>query len=735
MEVLRLMPIFLNLLPGALSEGWTIRALPRRAVSRSCVVIPCTFDFPSHRYKALHGAWFKYWHYWKYTVVYTKDPKYGMSTFVGRAKIIGDLEQKNCTLRINNLRPDDSDVYYFYVDLEGFTDHTFTEPVQLQVVHVPDKPEILLHEDITEGNPVNIICKSLFACPDNRPILTWSELPESTVNTVTKNSDEVSTVLTFNPSFKHHGLTVLCTADFPETSHRLVNSVTLSVKYSPRNTLVRMTFTDGNLISLHCSSEGNPAIHRFSWSKLSNGKGTDLSKVGETITVPKGIGEESYSCTATNTLGSSQSPPVRIPTEYAPRNLSIISRDTIKDSSITITEGNSAVILCSVQSIPASNLMWRHRGVTMNRTRSNNELWLEFLHVTSRVAGDYQCVAENEHGAVEGSMTIAVEHKYPHRERTVAISGATGGVREGSNVTLTCSSESFPPASSYAWFRIDGNTSVQLNTRARSVHFSHVTRGDDASFYCTARNPLDIGRSTIVHLSVEYKPEISWESECIRRAEGITCVCVARSNPPGDLTWNLPLANISGNQSSGHFVAWRVSKGQRVTGSLTLRGGQGEEGATVVCLVRNRHGEAMFKVYLWVKGGACNEWKVGLLVAGIMLSVALVGFVIFKTKAAATERASKPNDIAMTYSHLSAKHQGEQNTVVVDAWNISSDASSEAQTPTPQDLPKGRAGGEAAREQPAKHENLLYANINLLKLPSGDGTVHGGKGTDCILCN
>uniref|UniRef100_UPI00398E3618 sialic acid-binding Ig-like lectin 13 isoform X2 n=1 Tax=Pristiophorus japonicus TaxID=55135 RepID=UPI00398E3618 len=363
MEVLRLVPIFLCLLPGALSKEWSIRALSRRALSTSCVVIPCTFDFPSHPYTALHGAWFKYWYYWKYAVYYTKDPGYGMSTFVGRTKIVGDLEQKNCSLRINNLSPDDSDVYYFYVQLEGFGDHTFKEPVHLQVVQIPDRPEILLTEDITEGKPASIICKALYACPDNHPFLNWSALPDSTVGTITKSSDEVSTVLTFKPSFKHHGLTVHCTSKYPETAHQLVNSVTLSVKYFPRNTHISMTFIKGNIITLNCSSKGNPAIHRFSWSKVSHGRDTELRGVGQTITVPIGFGEEiSYYCKATNTLGSSQSAPVTIPTQYGAIILS--------ESKCTRYLDN-VTCLCVVQSNSTVEVKWHWPGRSIKVTGSD----------------------------------------------------------------------------------------------------------------------------------------------------------------------------------------------------------------------------------------------------------------------------------------------------------------------------------------------------------------------------
>ncbi|XP_038670162.1 sialic acid-binding Ig-like lectin 13 [Scyliorhinus canicula] len=103
--------------------------------------------------------------------------------------------------------------------------------------------------------------------------------------------------------------------------------------------------------------------------------------------------------------------PLRLTVQYAPQNLSITSLEMIDASSINIIEGTSTVIICSVESFPTSILTWRHLNVTMNRTSSNNELWLVVPHVTSRDTGDYECVAENEHGAVEGSITITVERR------------------------------------------------------------------------------------------------------------------------------------------------------------------------------------------------------------------------------------------------------------------------------------------------------------------------------------
>ncbi|XP_041037216.1 myelin-associated glycoprotein-like isoform X2 [Carcharodon carcharias] len=417
---------------------------------------------------------------------------------------------------------------------------------------------------------------------------------------------------------------------------------------------------------------------------------------------------------------------------YAPQNLSIASLDVINASSINIIEGNSAVIICSVESFPASNLTWRHLNVPMNRTSSNNELWLVIPHVTSRDTGDYQCVAENEHGAVEGFITITVE--YPPQETMVSISRSSGGIREGSNITLTCSSESVPPISHYTWFRIEGNTSTQLNTSSRALSFTPVTRENDAGFYCTARNPVGNSTSNITHLNVQYKPEISQQSECTRRSERVTCVCVANSNPPGDLTWHLPSANISGNQTHGGFVSWQVRDGHLVTGSLTLMRPQDEGGVMASCSVQNPHGETMFKMYLWVKGRDSSKWKVGLLTAGIMLSVLLAEIFIFicvrKRKTAMEERVSGTSDIALTSRPLSVKHQGKQNVLITEPQNTNRDTTGEGQTPAPRGISEGAVGGDVVHGNPNKTEEFLYANPQVLRMSSGDGSVHREEETE-----
>ncbi|XP_038670006.1 myelin-associated glycoprotein-like isoform X2 [Scyliorhinus canicula] len=257
-------------------------------------------------------------------------------------------------------------------------------------------------------------------------------------------------------------------------------------------------------------------------------------------------------------------------------------------------------------------------------------------------------------------------------------------------------------------------TSVLTLTPSLKHHGQNLT--------CRLRYPSVSSERTLV-LTVQYKPEISQESECTRRSEGVTCTCMANSNPPGDLTWHLPHANISGNQTQGRLVSWQVRDGHLMIGSLILTVPQDEEEVTASCSVRNPHGEAMFKVYLWVKGRDSREWTVGLLMAGIILCGFVAGILISmyvkKRKTATEERVSEISDIELSPIPLTAKHQ-----------NTTRDTTRKAEKSAPPRHSEGPVGEDAGHENPSGPDNLLYANINIAKLRSGDGTVSSEVDTE-----
>ncbi|XP_062912749.1 sialic acid-binding Ig-like lectin 10 [Mobula hypostoma] len=300
--------------------------------------------------------------------------------------------------------------------------------------------------------------------------------------------------------------------------------------------------------------------------------------------------------------------------QYAPQNLSITSPENVDNFWLNMKEGIPMSILCSVQSFPASNLTWRHLGVTLHTTSSSNELWLELPHVTPQQAGVYQCVAENEHGTAERAIT----------------------------------------------------------------------------------------------LSVEYKPEISPDSGCTRTPEVISCVCAARSNPPGELTWHLPLTNLSGNRTHGRFQTWQVEDGHLVTGCLTLGVGEGEEDVTAFCTVRNQHGEVMFTVSLWMKGGVSAVWMAVLLTSSLILSTLLAGLFVYRC-IQKRDRRTKEKDLEIL------------DTTVSSSARLTTPKDTERQRTSriPQEVTTVMSVGEGEECGP------VYASLR--ELPGGGGPQRRGE--------
>ncbi|XP_048379703.2 sialic acid-binding Ig-like lectin 11 isoform X2 [Stegostoma tigrinum] len=632
--------LLLSFLQAGLAQEWKIHT-PREVTTQegSCAQIPCNYSCPSHLTNQPRvGVWYYQTGIKRWSVASHSESLSNESPqFRYRTWLSGDLQDGDCSLIINNITREDAGYYYFKLTFVDKVKYKSKPATQLQVSDFTDKPMILPVE-IIAGKHVSLRCTFNTTCNGIPPVLTW-DIPTAIHGTVSEAITQHGVTLTYTsilsliPWRRHHGQTLTCRVGYPHASSE--QTLVINVQYTPEN--LAITSLDGSKVSsiniiegesavIICSVESFPASNLM-WRHLNvtisrTTSNNELRLVISYIT-SKDTGD--YQCVAENEHGAVMGS-ITITVQHAPENLAITSLDGFKASSINVTEGESAVIICSVESFPASNLTWRHFNVTINKISSNNELWLEIPRITYRETGDYQCVAENKHGAVERSITITVE--YPPRETTVSTSGASGGIREGHNVTLTCSSESVPPISHYTWFRVKGNTSTRLNSSSQILSFTPVTRGNDAGFYCTVTNPLGNSSSSMTHLNVEYKPEISQASKCAQRAEGITCVCAVNSNPPGDLTWHLPHTNLSGNQTQGGFVSLQLREGHLVTGSLFLTGPQDDEEVTVSCSVRNLHGTATFKVYQ-VKGRDYNNWTLGFIMTGSVLSVFLAGILFF----------------------------------------------------------------------------------------------------------
>lgn len=108
------------------------------AMTNSCVVIPCTFIYPSgvRPFRGTHGIWYFGQPYPQLfpPVVFKSRTDIVHESYKGRTKLLGDLSQKNCTLQINNLGVEHSGRYYFRADLGGANIYTYPDFTELKVL-------------------------------------------------------------------------------------------------------------------------------------------------------------------------------------------------------------------------------------------------------------------------------------------------------------------------------------------------------------------------------------------------------------------------------------------------------------------------------------------------------------------------------------------------------------------------------------------------------------------------
>ncbi|XP_041037176.1 hemicentin-1-like [Carcharodon carcharias] len=477
-----------------------------------------------------------------------------------------------------------------------------------------------------------------------------------------------------------------------------------------------------------CSVESFPASN-LTWRHLNAPMHRTSSNNELLLVIPHVISRDTgdYQCVAENEHGAVEGF-ITITVEYAPRNLSINSLDMINTSSINIIEGNSAVIICSVESFPASNLTWRHLNVPVNRTSSINELWLVIPHVTSRDTGDYQCVADNEHGAVEGFITITVE--YAPRNLSITsfdmINASSINIIEGNSAVIICSVKTFP-AANLTWRHLNVPINRTSSNNELWLVIPHITSRDTGDYQCVAENEHGAVEGFIT-ITVEYAPQnlsvnsldmINTSSINIIEGNSAVIICSVESFPASNLTWQH--LNVPMNRTSSNNELWLVIP--RVTSRDT---------GDYQCVAENEHGAVEGFITITVECRDSSKWTVGLLTAGIMLCVFLAGIFICvrKRKTATEERVSGTSDIALTPRSHSVKHQGKQNVLITEPRDTTRDTTSEEESPAPRDLPEGPVGGDAGHGNPDKPDELLCANINFSKLPSGDQTVHRSEDTE-----
>ncbi|KAM7388095.1 hypothetical protein PAMP_024296 [Pampus punctatissimus] len=152
--------------------------------------------------------------------------------------------------------------------------------------------------------------------------------------------------------------------------------------------------------------------------------------------------------------------------------------------------GGNAILNCEVRGDPLPTIQWSKSGINIqisNRIRQLDNGSLAIYGTVSEDAGNYMCVATNDAGVVERSVTLTLQSS-----PSIIIEPVNTVVDAGTTVVLNCQAEG-EPTPVIEWSRqgrpLLGNDHFSTLSNS-SLRVSSAQKEDTAEYECVARNLL-----------------------------------------------------------------------------------------------------------------------------------------------------------------------------------------------------------------------------------------------------
>ncbi|XP_052401336.1 B-cell receptor CD22 isoform X1 [Carassius gibelio] len=256
--------------------------------------------------------------------------------------------------------------------------------------------------------------------------------------------------------------------------------------------------------------------------------------------------------------------------------VSLTVTDLQVESPETVTEGHNVRLTCKSSCTltnEATFIWYRNSQPLTERRDRNNQLLLQ--SVRREDAGRYSCGVQ---GHTYISPAVQLDVTYPPNEPFVEVS-SPGEIVEGDSVTLSCSSDSNPPAE-ISWFK-EG----MFVGSGRIYSISNISSIYSGEYKCKSSNKHGEKDSDAVTLNVMYPPKnvrvsISPSGEIVE-GDSVTLICSSDSNPPAEINWckqgmivgsgrNYSISNISSNHSGEYKCKSRNKHGEKYSDAVTL---------------------------------------------------------------------------------------------------------------------------------------------------------------------
>ncbi|XP_074859273.1 vascular cell adhesion protein 1 isoform X2 [Carettochelys insculpta] len=308
----------------------------------------------------------------------------------------------------------------------------------------------------------------------------------------TETTETKRLMWTFIPTFEDAGKEIACVAELPMEEvdfepKKRQTSQRLSVNFGPQNTNIVVspsnTIMQGETLMLTCKTTSNP-LARVVWKKeLANSSAQHVID-NDTIIIPHAQMSDSglFICEAMNEeMNKTERATVVISVQDGPRNTTV----SVTPSN-TVREGDTVIMTCTSNGNPSPEVSWTKHLISGESQFLSKDATLTIKNAKADDLGLYVCAGVNQFGREKKTVELIVQ--VPPKDTVLSVF-PSDTVKEGENVTFTCTAEGVPAVQIILKKKTQG-ADTMIVSESGSYHIYRAQLEDAGLYECESRNKL-----------------------------------------------------------------------------------------------------------------------------------------------------------------------------------------------------------------------------------------------------